>query len=419
MRCRASENRIRCPYAEALETHRVALAIEQSAREGRAIDLVRARGGRTCLSSATSARSASSAAARPISSAMTKAPPGDGQVRLDMLYTGFSAGTELTFLKNTNPYLHSRWDAGRGVFVPGEPSAHYPGAVPRLHGSARASAKAACRRLRRRRRRRHAPSATRPATPPIPFHDLLVQLPAEHRSDPRHLCRADGADRGQRHPPCRCRAARAQRRRRSATGIARPAGAGDRRRRRRHARPRCSRKRAGASEVVVADPSPFRRLRAECLGLTAMAEDEAWAHAKARWHHGGDDRGADVVFQTRADAASLHAALQALRPQGTVIDLAFYQGGADRLRLGEEFHHNGLDDPLRADQPRAARARLPVGPAPAGRRDGRAAARRAATEIKAQLITHVVPFDEAPAFLAHLVARAARIPADRVQGRSD
>ena len=43
-------------------------------------------------------------------------PPGRGQVRLEMLYTGFSAGTELTFVKNTNPYLHSRWDGGRGVF---------------------------------------------------------------------------------------------------------------------------------------------------------------------------------------------------------------------------------------------------------------------------------------------------------------
>ena len=53
-------------------------------------------------------------------------PPGPGQVRLEMLYTGFSAGTELTFFKNTNPYLHSRWDDGRGVFVGGEAGMHYP-----------------------------------------------------------------------------------------------------------------------------------------------------------------------------------------------------------------------------------------------------------------------------------------------------
>ena len=42
------------------------------------------------------------------------------------MYTGLSAGTELTFMKGTNPYLHSRWDEGQGVFVPGEPSARFP-----------------------------------------------------------------------------------------------------------------------------------------------------------------------------------------------------------------------------------------------------------------------------------------------------
>jgi predicted dehydrogenase len=36
---RGEPNRIRCPYGEALKTHRVALAINQSAREGRAIDI--------------------------------------------------------------------------------------------------------------------------------------------------------------------------------------------------------------------------------------------------------------------------------------------------------------------------------------------------------------------------------------------
>ena len=53
-------------------------------------------------------------------------PAGDGQVRLDLLYTGLSAGTELTFLKGSNPYLHSRWDDGQGLFMPGEPSARFP-----------------------------------------------------------------------------------------------------------------------------------------------------------------------------------------------------------------------------------------------------------------------------------------------------
>lgn len=40
---RGGTNRIRCPYGEALQTHRVALAISQSAREGTVLDLGTAR----------------------------------------------------------------------------------------------------------------------------------------------------------------------------------------------------------------------------------------------------------------------------------------------------------------------------------------------------------------------------------------
>src|SRR3712207_506921 len=40
--------------------------------------------------------------------------------------------------------------------------------------------------------------------------------------------------------------------------------------------------------------------------------------------------------------SSLALALRVLRPQGSVVDLAFYSDGAGEVRLGEEFHHNGL-----------------------------------------------------------------------------
>ncbi|WP_217430949.1 zinc-dependent alcohol dehydrogenase [Sphingomonas bacterium] len=326
-------------------------------------------------------------------------PPGDGQVRLDLLYTGFSAGTELTFVKNSNPYLHSRWDAGRGVFVPGEPSARYP--VPFLGYMESA-------RVRESRVDDFTPGEVVGASfghktghTADPFHDLLVKLP--EGMDPllgvyvaqmgpiaaNGILHADAEllgpnvvalGDGIRGRPALVIGA-------GVVGMLTALFA----------------TRAGASEVVIADPSPFRRLRAECLGLTAMTQDQAWAHAKARWLHGGDDRGADVVFQTRADAGSLHAAMRALRPQGTVIDLAFYQGGADRLRLGEEFHHNGLN--LRCAQinrvPRGLgfqwdRRRL------ANETVGLLASRGA--EIRAQLVTHVVPYDDAPGFIARLVA---------------
>ncbi len=312
---------------------------------------------------------------------------------------GFSAGTELTFVKDTNPYLHSRWDGGRGVFVPGEAQQHYPVPFLGYMESARVVESDAWD---------YAPGDVIGAVfghktghTADPFHDVLTKLPPG--IDP-----ILGIYVGQMGPI-------------AANGILHADaemlgpdapffGAGIK------GRPvlvigagivglftALFAQRAGASEVVIADPSEFRRMRATCLGLTQMTEADAWNHAKARWHHGGSDRGADLVFQTRADSASLHAAMQALRPQGTVIDLAFYQGGADRLRLGEEFHHNGLN--LRCAQIN----RVPRGMGFAWDKRRLCAetvallAERGA-EIRAQLITHVIPIEEAPEFLRHLVA---------------
>jgi NADPH:quinone reductase-like Zn-dependent oxidoreductase len=326
-------------------------------------------------------------------------PPGDGQVRLEMLYTGFSAGTELTFVKNSNPYLHSRWDGGRGVFVPGEAGMHYP--VPFLGYMESA-------RVIESRTGGYEPGDVIGTTfghksghTANPFHDVLAKLPAG--IDPilgiyvgqmgpiaaNGILHADAEMLGPNAPSL-------------GAGVAgRPVlviGAGVV-----GLFVALFAQAAGASEVVIADPSEFRRVRATCLGMTAMTEEQAWQHAKARWHHGGDDRGADIVFQTRADSASLHAAMQALRPQGTVIDLAFYQGGADRLRLGEEFHHNGLN--LRCAQIN----RVPRGMnfACDKRRLAEATIALLAArgdEIRQQLITHIVPMEEAPGFIAHLVA---------------
>ena len=116
------------------------------------------------------------------------------------------------------------------------------------------------------------------------------------------------------------------------------------------------------------------------------------------------DRGADVVFQCRGQASALATALRILRPQGTVIDLAFYPGGCDEVRLGEEFHHNGLS--VRCAQiGRAPRHRTPWD------RD------RLTTEtlellsvrgddIAAHLITDYVPLADAPKALTGLAQQA-------------
>jgi 2-desacetyl-2-hydroxyethyl bacteriochlorophyllide A dehydrogenase len=49
------------------------------------------------------------------------------EVRLHTLYSGISAGTELTAYRGSNPYLHKQWDPARKLFIPAEqPSLMYP-----------------------------------------------------------------------------------------------------------------------------------------------------------------------------------------------------------------------------------------------------------------------------------------------------
>ncbi len=111
-----------------------------------------------------------------------------------------------------------------------------------------------------------------------------------------------------------------------------------------------------------------------------------------------------MVFQCRGRAEVLHEALRSLRPQGVVIDLAFYQGGAPELRLGEEFHHNGLT--IRCAQI----GRVPRGLAAQWDR-ARLAQETAellmarGDDVRRHLVTDVLPIDEAPGFITGLARR--------------
>jgi len=57
----------------------------------------------------------------------TERPPAAKEVLVKTIYSGISAGTELTAYRGSNPYLHKQWDAERRLFVPSSsPSLQYP-----------------------------------------------------------------------------------------------------------------------------------------------------------------------------------------------------------------------------------------------------------------------------------------------------
>ena len=233
-------------------------------------------------------------------------PAAEGPVALRTLFTGVSAGTELSFLTGTNPALHTSFDAELGLFRDGPPTTGYP--VTRLGYMEVAQVMDTT-----------SPDRTGPPVGAVvattyghrtayradPLHDRIVVLPPD--LDP--LLGVYVAHMG---PIC-------------ANGLlhaaadtcgtdVRSLGDGVRGRRvavvgggvvglltglfaRRH----------GAEAVVVLDPTPRRRAAAERLGLDALDPDAAdpAVMLKSRWRRGPGDRGADVVFQCRGRSAAL------------------------------------------------------------------------------------------------------------------
>ncbi len=334
-------------------------------------------------------------------------PPAPGQIRVDTLFTGLSAGTELTFLKGTNPYLHASWDAEQGVFREGAASRSYP--IPVLGYME-------CARVVEAPGRQNG----------SPAEGDVVALTYGHRTGhvldptgtpvvvlPPSLDPLLGIYVAQMGPICANGLLHAAAELATGPGDVR-LGDGVRGRAvlvtgggvvglltglfaRLH----------GAAEVALADPDPQRLAAAESLGLLQVLDDApeaVWRWCASRWRHGPADVGADLVFQCRGRDTALATALRSLRPQGTVVDLAFYQGGAPELRLGEEFHHKGLA--IRCAQ---------IGRVPRGLA-GRWDRRRLAAEtlellsasgdaVRRSVVTDVVPFPDGPQLMTELAER--------------
>ena len=328
-------------------------------------------------------------------------PLAEGQFQVETLFSGLSSGTELTFFKGTNPYLRAGWNERLGVFDEAAPGVEYP---VRFLGYMEVG-----RVLESR-------------TPSVSTGEL-VAMTYGHKTGhtaggepfvilPDYLDPLLGIYAAQMGPVCANGLLHAAA---EAGGGATQVELGDGVRGRhvlvtgagvvglltalwaRH---------LGAEFVAVADTAPERLAAVEALGLVPVDDTDGagWRRVKDRWQHDSGDCGADVAFQCRGRASALVTALRALRPQATVIDLAFYQDGAPELRLGEEFHHNGLS--IRCAQI----SRVPRGLADLW--DGARLAHETlrflhdcGDLVREHVVTDLVPFDDGPTFLAELAAR--------------
>lgn len=328
-------------------------------------------------------------------------PMRDGQFDVETVFSGLSTGTDLSWVKGTNPALHRTWDPELGLFMPGTPDVGYPidkfgymqvgrvvnSATPAVqrgdvvamtygHRSAYRADALTDRYIR-------LPDSLEPVLGiyaahmgPICANGLLHAAADLHGTDVRSL--ADGV-RGRRIAITGA----------GVVGLLIALFA------RLH----------GAESVVLVEPTPARRRVAADLGLEVVDPDDVdpAVALKSRWRHGAGDRGADVVFQCRGQASALALALRMLRPQGTVIDLAFYPGGSEDVRLGDEFHHNGLS--VRCAQI----GRVPRGTGHLWDRERLSAETLALLaadghDIARHLITDYTPLSEAPEVLTRLAS---------------
>jgi threonine dehydrogenase-like Zn-dependent dehydrogenase len=117
--------------------------------------------------------------------------------------------------------------------------------------------------------------------------------------------------------------------------------------------------------------------------------------------------GADICIEASGSTRALHQAIKGCGFQGTVVALGFYQGEAQGLFLGEEFHHNRIrliSSQIGAVQPglsaRWSHARL-VRTVMGLQQEGKLRLR--------ELITHRVPFREAETVYRLLVEDPSQV----------
>jgi threonine dehydrogenase-like Zn-dependent dehydrogenase len=328
-------------------------------------------------------------------------PLTDGSVLVHTMFSGLSAGTELTYVKGTDPAFTSGHDPESGVFVPGKPSRRYP--VP-VMGYMEVGEVVDSRRDDLPPGSLVAAAYGHRSSHVLSTRDHVVKLP--QRLDPmlgiylaqmgpiaaNGLLHAAAEFSPQRNPPL----GEGVKNKNVVVTGAGVVGLLSALFARRH----------GARSVLVVDPDPARLSLAAAMGLDTIDESrlQPWRWCKQEWVHTTHDRGADVVLQCRGRDTALHEALRCLRPQGVVIELAFHQGGAPSLKLGEEFHHNGLT--IRGAQI----ARVPRGLSASWNRT-RLSAETAqlllvdGADILDCMITDVIPVHTAPQVIMELVRR--------------
>ena len=248
-------------------------------------------------------------------------PPEAGEVLLRTLYSGISAGTELSTYRGTNPYLEKQWDPDLALFLPGRSTFSYPVDVWGYSEVGQVE-------------------EVGPGTSGVAVGDLVwgiwghrshAVLPAErvasHQIDPSLDPIVGTFDRV---GAVALNAVLASDARIGETVAVFGQGVIGLLATQLLVSQGC--------QVLAIDTTPARLELAREFGATPVSALDGDVALRLRDQTAG--RGVDRVIELTGAYPALHQAIRVAGAGGTVIAAGFYQGPATAVALGEEFHHN-------------------------------------------------------------------------------
>ncbi|SDX62367.1 Threonine dehydrogenase [Paenibacillus sp. CF384] len=151
--------------------------------------------------------------------------------------------------------------------------------------------------------------------------------------------------------------------------------------------------RLNGAEVIAIDLDDYRLGFSEQFGAAHTINSRNCSDVASRVKELTGGRGADIAIEISGASGALHEAIRSVVYNGRVVTAGFYQGGAKDLYLGEEFHHNRVQ--LIGSQISGINLQLT-------NRWDRLRMERTIMELAlsgrlklAELVTHQVPFDQA------------------------
>ena len=308
---------------------------------------------------------------------------GPDEVRIRTLFSGISAGTELSQYRGTNPFMHRRWDEAIRLFVDAEaPSWPYPvrnlgyeevGEIVEVGGSVSDLARGQRLYGTWNHRTHYVASA-----------DYARERLLPEGADPRigvfsHIGAV--ALNGVHDAQLRIGDVVA------VFGLGVPGQIV------------AQAARASGATVIAVDPDAGRReIALNCGAHQAIDPRGAAWSIKERT----SGRGADACIEVSGAVPALSEAIRSVTYSGRVVAMGFFQGDISGLRLGEEFHHNRVqlicsqiggvapEASYRWSKPRLWRTAVEL--------------QHAGVLNLLPLITHSVGFDEAPQLFERLDA---------------